>query len=426
MDKINAVRGMNDITPDKAAYWAAIEQVLARVFASYGYREMRMPIVESTRLFKRSIGDVTDIVEKEMYTFPDRNDDLLSLRPEGTAGCVRACIENNLLDTPEKLWYSGPMFRYERPQKGRQRQFHQVGGEVFGYSGVEVEAEMLIMIARFWRELGVDQSISLQLNNIGSAASRARYRDALVGYLQQHVESLDADSQRRMSTNPLRILDSKSPETQALLAQAPMLSDFVDETSLQSHQQLKRLLQQAGIDVIDNPRLIRGLDYYNDTVFEWVSSELGAQATVCGGGRYDGLVEQLGGRATPAVGFAMGMERLYLLLEAAQFSGLPSPRRPDVYMIVADPSYQTQAFSLSERLRSADNTLMVQQQLKAGSMKSQFKKADKSQARFVLILGEDEINTGTVSVKQLSTGEQWRYSLSDEFPALLARLTEEK
>lgn len=406
MEKIKAIRGMHDITPDKSGHWARIEQAIASVFASYAFREIRMPIVEYTRLFQRSIGEVTDIVEKEMYTFADRNDELLTLRPEGTAGCVRACIERGLLDTPQKLWYAGPMFRYERPQKGRQRQFHQLGAEVFGYADVEVEVEMLLMNRRFWQLLGLEDTIMLQLNNIGNAAARASYKEALVSYLGKHLDAIDADSQRRLETNPLRILDSKSPQTQAVLKDAPRLTGFLSEDSLRRNDELIRLLNMQGVKAELNSRLVRGLDYYNDTVFEWVSEDLGAQATVCGGGRYDSLVEQLGGKATPAVGFAMGLERLYLLLEARQFAALPSSDNPDIYLIVASADGQSAAFQLAESLRRALPEFAIMQHLSSGSMKSQFKKADKSGARFALVLGEDEIARQQVTVKNLQTGEQ--------------------
>lgn len=413
---------MHDITPDKSGHWARIEQALASVLSAYAYKEIRMPIVENTRLFSRSIGEVTDIVEKEMYTFPDRNDELLSLRPEGTASCVRACIEHALLDTPQKLWYNGPMFRYERPQKGRQRQFHQLGAEVFGYADVEIEAEVLLLNRRFWQVLGIESGITLQLNNIGSSEARGQYRQALVAYLSQHVEALDADSQRRLSTNPLRILDSKSPATQALLNDAPVLTDFLSDESKRRYDRLVELLDAQGVTAQHNPRLIRGLDYYNDTVFEWVSDGLGAQATVCAGGRYDGLVEQLGGKPTAAFGFAMGLERLYLLLEAQQFKALGVDKTPDIYLIVAKPEFQLQAFLLAEQLRGLLPQFVIMQHLQAGSMKSQFKKADKSQARFALVLADDEIEQQTISVKNLATGEQQSCSTTDNLQALSALL----
>ncbi|NNL57724.1 MAG: histidine--tRNA ligase, partial [Pseudomonadales bacterium] len=411
--KIKAIRGMHDITPDKSGHWSRMEATVARVCAAYAYREIRMPIVESIGLFQRSIGDVTDIVEKEMYAFADRNGEPIALRPEGTAGCVRACIEHSLLDTPQKLWYSGPMFRYERPQKGRQRQFHQIGAEAFGFSGVEVEVEQLLLQRKLWQLFELDGSISLQLNNIGSSASRAAYRAALVSYLEQYKTDLDADSQRRLHSNPMRILDSKDGATQKLLVDAPALADFIGDESSAHFEQLLELLQAAGIDAAINPRLVRGLDYYNDTVYEWVSSDLGAQGTVCGGGRYDSLVEQLGGKPTPAVGFAMGLERLYLLLENNSFSCFAADDAPDAYLIVAEPAYQTYAFALAERLRSALPGFAIMQQLTAGSVKSQFKKANKSAARFALVVAEQEVASQQVTVKDLQLGEQLTVELGD-------------
>ncbi|MDA7686806.1 histidine--tRNA ligase [Pseudomonadales bacterium] len=422
LKKIKAIRGMHDITPDKSGHWARLEKAVAAVFATYAYREIRMPIVENTGLFHRSIGEVTDIVEKEMYTFADRNGESIALRPEGTAGCVRACIEHSLLDTPQKLWYNGPMFRYERPQKGRQRQFHQIGAEAFGYTGAEVEAEILLLNAKLWRVLGLEKSISLQINNIGSSEARAAYRQALVDYLNQYRSDLDADSQRRLETNPLRILDSKDAATQQLLEGAPALSAFVSQESKEHFARLNELLAAGGVEALHNPRLVRGLDYYNDTVFEWVSDELGAQGTVCGGGRYDGLVEQLGGKPTPAVGFAMGIERLYLLLEAHDFAALPGSDAPGAYVIVADPAYQAFAFEVTESLRSALPEFAIMQHLAAGSIKSQFKKADKSGAKFALVIAENEVAEQTVTIKNLHTGEQSIVSVSKDTTELAAAL----
>ncbi|MDG2080111.1 MAG: histidine--tRNA ligase, partial [Pseudomonadales bacterium] len=359
---------------------------------------------------------------KEMYTFADRNGESIALRPEGTAGCVRACIEHSLLDTPQKIWYNGPMFRYERPQKGRQRQFHQIGAEAFGYTGAEVEAEILLLNAKLWRALGLEKSISLQINNIGSSDARAAYRQALVDYLNQYRSDLDADSQRRLETNPLRILDSKDAATQQLLEGAPELSAFVSQESKEHFSRLSELLAAGGVEALHNPRLVRGLDYYNDTVFEWVSDELGAQGTVCGGGRYDGLVEQLGGKPTPAVGFAMGIERLYLLLEAHDFAALPGSDAPDAYVIVADPAYQAFAFEVTESLRSALPEFAIMQHLAAGSMKSQFKKADKSGAKFALVIAENEVAEQAVTIKNLHTGEQSTVSVSKDTTELAAAL----
>lgn len=422
MKTIQAVRGMHDITPDQAGHWSRIEQAIAEVFSSYAYREIRMPLVESTRLFHRAVGEATDIVEKEMYTFPDRNDESLALRPEGTAGCVRAVIENGLLNTPQKLWYSGPMFRYEKPQKGRYRQFHQIGAEVFGYADVEVEAEMLMLNQRFWKSLGIEKNVSLQLNNIGDSVARGNYKNALVDYLSAHKESLDADSLRRLDTNPLRILDSKNPAMQSLLNDAPQLGGCLSEDSLQRAEQLNTMLAAQGIAVEQNDRLVRGLDYYNDTVFEWVSNDLGAQGTVCGGGRYDGLVEQLGGKSVPAIGFAMGIERLFLLLEAQAFAALPGNDQPDAYFIVAGNELQPYAFALAENLRNARPDFAIMHNLAPGSLKSQFKKADKSGARYAFVIAEDEVANNCVTVKDLQTGEQSQYAAQDDLQALLADL----
>ena len=397
---------MHDIPPDRALYWSALERTVADVFARYAFREIRLPIVESTHLFSRSIGDATDIVEKEMYSFPDRHDESLSLRPEGTAGCVRACIELNLLSVAQKLWYAGPMFRYERPQKGRQRQFHQIGAEVFGYPGAAIEAELLLLCQRLWSALGIAEVVHLELNTIGSSRERAIYRESLVAFLQQHRESLDADSQRRIDTNPLRVLDSKNPATQAILDDAPALRDFLSAESLAHESQLLALLDASGIAYRQNPRLVRGLDYYNDTVFEWVTDQLGAQGTICAGGRYDVLVEQLGGKPVPAVGFAMGVERLYLLLESLNFSALPVTSAPDCFVIVDSEQRMAQGLAIAESLRSTLPQLHVLVNFAMGSIKSQFKKADKSGARFALVLGENEAETECITVKDLSVGEQ--------------------
>ncbi len=413
MDKIKAVKGMPDITPDVSWQWSQIEHTLQQLFTSYAFREIRMPIVESTGLFLRSIGEVTDIVEKEMYSFPDRNGDSMSLRPEGTAGCVRACIERNLLEQPQKLWYRGPMFRYERPQKGRQRQFHQIGAEIFGYSGPAVEAEILIMTARFWQALGLSDSVSLQLNSIGTAESRRRFKEDLVNYLKKNTANLDEDSQRRLDSNPLRILDSKNADTQALLKEAPSLMNYLSDESSNHFAELCSLLKSENIAYEHNMQLVRGLDYYNDTVFEWVSDKLGAQATLCGGGRYDGLVEQLGGKSCPAVGFAMGVERLILLLEQKGFAALKGEPLPDIYFMVADTSYHKEALDLAERLRSLLPDFVIMQHFAQSSLKNQFKKADKSGARFALILAESEIANQQVTVKNMQLGEQKTFAIDN-------------
>jgi histidyl-tRNA synthetase len=401
---------MNDVLPAETPHWQFLEATVARLLSSYGYAELRLPVVESTALFKRSIGEVTDIVEKEMYSFEDRNGDGLTLRPEGTAGCARAAIQHNLIAAPCRLWYLGPMFRYERPQKGRQRQFHQVGVEIFGHATPDAEAELLLLLARLWRELGIDQSVALELNSIGSAAARAAYRDALVAFLEGHRDALDDDSQRRLHSNPLRILDSKNPDTQALLDQAPQLADYLDDESARDFEALRGLLEAAGLEYRINPRLVRGLDYYNKTVFEWVTTELGAQGTVCAGGRYDGLVEQLGGRPTPGVGFAMGLERLLLMLEGA--GALPAAAPADVFVIAMGDDARRAALAGSERLRDARPGLRVQMQLGGGSFRSQMKKADRSGAELALLWGDDEVAAGQVSVKPLrGDGAQQRVEL---------------
>ncbi len=391
---------MNDILPAETPTWQFLEQTVSNVLSSYGYGEIRLPVVEQTDLFKRSIGEVTDIVEKEMYSFDDRNGESLTLRPEGTAGCVRAAIQQSLLNTPQRLWYAGPMFRYERPQKGRQRQFHQIGVEAFGVSTPDMDAEVILLTARLWRQLGIDDGVELQLNSIGSTESRQAYRDALVAYLEQHREQLDDDSQRRLQSNPLRILDSKDPDTQALLDGAPSLADYLDEESSVDFSRLCELLQAAGVPFVVNSRLVRGLDYYNKTVFEWITDRLGAQGTICAGGRYDGLVEQLGGKPTPGVGFAMGMERLVLMLQASGVD-YAQGQGADVYVVSFGDGAQTQAVATVESLRDKLPQLRIVQHTGGGSFKSQMKKADKSGARLALIWGEDEVASGTVAVKAL-------------------------
>lgn len=401
MSNIRAVRGMNDILPDQAPYWQLLENTVSGVLAGYGYGEVRLPLVEQTVLFRRSIGEVTDIVEKEMYSFDDRNGESLTLRPEGTAGCVRAAIQHGMLGVPQRLWYAGPMFRYERPQKGRQRQFHQIGVEAFGVAGPAMDAELILLSARIWRQLGLADSVELQINSIGSSAARREYRTALVAYLEGHLDFLDEDSQRRLHSNPLRILDSKNPQTQALLEGAPALVDYLDEESRADFARLCELLQAAGLAFVVNPRLVRGLDYYNKTVFEWVTDRLGAQGTVCAGGRYDGLVEQLGGKPTPAVGFAMGMERLVLLLLETGAADAVSSAAADIYAVAVGDAAHTEALAVVESLRDNLDGLSIIQHTGGGSFKSQLKKADKSGARVALIWGEDEVSSGTVAVKRL-------------------------
>ncbi|GGB01282.1 histidine--tRNA ligase [Agarivorans gilvus] len=417
--QIQAIRGMNDCLPSETPAWQKVESVIREVVAAYGYNEIRMPIVESTDLFKRSIGEVTDIVEKEMYTFEDRNGDSLTLRPEGTACCVRAGNQAGLLYNQEqRLWYMGPMFRHERPQKGRYRQFHQVGVESFGIASADIDAEVIILSSRFWKAFGLDKHVTLQLNSLGSNEARANYRDALIAYLEQHQDSLDDDAKRRMYDNPLRVLDSKNPEVQAALENAPSLSDYLDDESRAHFAQLCALLDNAGIAYELNPRLVRGLDYYNRTVFEWVTTSLGSQGTVCAGGRYDGLVEQLGGKATPAVGFAMGMERLVLLLETLELLG-DLPASADVYVINAGEGTLGAAFSLAEQLRDALPSVRVMSHCGGGNFKKQFKRADKSGARVALIIGEDELANQQVTVKYLRQDIQQQCIAQSELPALL-------
>ncbi|WP_268898614.1 histidine--tRNA ligase [Halopseudomonas xiamenensis] len=409
MKNLQAVRGMNDILPADSALWQYLESTVAKVLAGYGYQQIRLPIVEPTELFKRSIGEVTDIVEKEMYTFADRNGDSLTLRPEGTAGCVRAMLEHGLLGggVSHKVWYTGPMFRHERPQKGRYRQFHQVGVETFNLTGPDIDAELIILSWRLWQQLGLDQAVTLELNSLGSSADRARYREDLVTYLRARFEQLDEDSQRRLDSNPLRVLDSKNPDTQALLADAPKLADYLNDEARAHFDGLRALLDAAGIPYVINPRLVRGLDYYGLTVFEWVTDKLGAQGTVCAGGRYDGLVEQLGGKPAPAVGFAMGMERLLLLIETLDKVPAELSRQVDVYLVTLGDGTQQAAIRLAEQLRDALPGIRLVVHCGGGSFKSQFKKADKSGALYALILGEEEAAAGQVGLKPLrGDGEQ--------------------
>lgn len=417
--QIQAIRGMNDFLPEQTPVWQVVEATLRRVVASYGYSEIRMPIVEMTHLFQRAIGEVTDVVEKEMYTFADRNGDSLTLRPEGTAGCVRACIEHGLVYNQERrVWYIGPMFRHERPQKGRYRQFHQFGVEVFGLNGPDIDAELIMLTARLWRELGISDYVKLQLNSLGSSQERAAHKDALIAFLEQHKDSLDEDAQRRMYTNPLRVLDSKSERVQAALADAPKLADYFGEETKAHFEGLKTLLDKAGIAYEVNDRLVRGLDYYNYTVFEWVTDSLGSQGTVCGGGRYDGLVEQLGGQATPAVGFAMGLERLTLMLETLEkINNIPAT--VDVYICMAGEGSLTHALLLSEQLRNDRPELRVMTHCGGGNFKKQMKRADKVQARYALILGESEIAENKVTIKFLQgQAEQQTVSYNDLLPLL--------
>jgi histidyl-tRNA synthetase len=399
---IQAVRGMNDILPGESAAWQFLEATLRRVISSYGYREIRLPLLEKTELFKRSIGEVTDIVEKEMYTFDDRNGDSLTLRPEGTAGCVRACMEHGLLHNQiQRLWYAGPMFRHERPQKGRYRQFHQIGIEAFGMEGPDIDAEVIFMTAQFWRALGLDDAV-LQLNSLGTPGARAGYRDALVAYLRGREAELDDDSRRRLDSNPLRILDSKNPDMQPVIAGAPQLSEYLDADSRAHFDELCGLLDAAGIAYEVNPRLVRGLDYYSKTVFEWVSDKLGAQGTICAGGRYDGLVEYLGGRGTPAVGFALGLERLIVLLEACGIE--PQGANPHLYLVLSGDMAVRQGMVFADELRNAVSGLRVQCNCGGGSFKSQFKRADRSGAELALVIGDEEAGRDEVTIKPLRAG----------------------
>lgn len=391
---------MHDLLPADSAKWQRVEQIVESVLSRYGYSEIRFPILEKTELFSRSIGEVTDIVEKEMYTFPDRNDESLSLRPEGTAGCVRACIQNSLLNSgPQRLWYSGPMFRYERPQKGRMRQFHQFGVECFGMTGPDIDAEVIALTASIWRDLGISESVSLEINSLGSSQSRQSHKQALVDYFEANSDMLDEDSQRRLLSNPLRILDTKNPDMQSLVEAAPRLSDFMDQESTEHFQKLCQFLDRLEITYRINHRLVRGLDYYSKTVFEWVTDALGAQGTLCGGGRYDGLIPQLGGPETPALGFGLGIERLILLVQEIN-PDLLSEQVVDLFLITSDPEAAA-ALELAEKIRNAEPKLSLLVNCGGGSFKSQFKKADRSGASVALVLGEDEVKAGQVTLKYL-------------------------
>ncbi len=396
-NKFQSIKGFYDILPEHTPLWFKLEDTARRVLAQYGYQNIRMPLVESTDLFVRSVGEHTDIVEKEMYAWQDAlNGDKLTLRPEGTAGCVRAVIESNLTyNGPVRLWYSGAMFRHENVQKGRQRQFHQIGVEAFGFDSPQVDAEQIVLLARLWRELGISD-VELQINSIGDAHERAAYRDVLIAYFEQHLDSLDEDAKRRLHSNPLRILDSKNPRMQALCEAAPKLIDCLGDATRAHFDGLCALLREAGVAFAVNPRLVRGLDYYNRTVFEWVTTKLGAQGTIAGGGRYDSLVERLGGDATPACGFGIGLERVFLLM---QEYGVVANDAPDVYLVNVGELAEQAAFAMAERLRQAG--LQVVLHAGGGSFKSQMKKADRSQARYAIILGDDEVNTQQVGLKPM-------------------------
>lgn len=410
---IQAIRGMNDCSPTESPLWQWIEGQVRQILSSYGYSEVRMPIVESTPLFARAIGEVTDVVSKEMYTFWD-NDEQLTLRPEGTAGCVRAAIEHGwIYNNEQRLWYMGPMFRHERPQKGRYRQFHQAGVEVFGIATPEIDAELIILTARLWKALGIDQHVSLQLNSIGSLEARANYRSALVAFLENHQDLMSEEEKERLVKNPLRILDTKNQALQDVLDGAPKLLDYLDDESREHFAQLCGLLDAVGIQYEINPKLVRGLDYYNKTVFEWVTSALGAQGTVCGGGRYDGLVEQLGGHATSGVGFAMGLERLVLLVQEVNKS-IPVKSAVDIYVVYQGEGTTLAAFQLAEKLRSELPHLSTMLHCSGGNFKKQFKRADKSGATLALVLGESEVQNNQVVVKHLlGTAEQQTIDVSN-------------
>lgn len=419
---IQAIRGMNDCLPTQTGIWQFVESNIRRVVANYGYQEIRTPIVESTDLFKRSIGEVTDIVEKEMYTFEDRNGDSLTLRPEGTACCVRAGNEHGLLyNQQQRLWYMGPMFRHERPQKGRYRQFHQFGVEAYGLNGPDIDVEMILIGARLWQAFGIADKVELQINSLGSADARAAYKDLLVAFLQQHEDKLDDDSKRRMLTNPLRVLDSKNPDVQALVKDAPKLIDHLDEESKVHFSLLCERLDNLGIQYTVNPSLVRGLDYYNRTVFEWVTTLLGAQGTICAGGRYDGLVEQLGGKSCPGVGFAMGLERLVLLVETLDES-LYANRPVDIYVMPMGDAAEAESSKVAEQIRNLLPTAKVQQHFGGGNFKKQMKKAIASQAAIALIIGDDELSNGSVSVKYLTQDKPQASILLSELSALAESL----
>jgi len=402
---VQAIRGMHDILPEKSSQWQYAENIIKDVLASYSYLEIRLPIVEKTELFKRSIGEVTDIVEKEMYTFDDRNSDSLTLRPEGTAGCLRACLEHGLLHNQvHRLWYYGPMFRHERPQKGRYRQFYQFGVETYGLAGPDIDAELILLTDRMWKKLGIRDKVRLELNTLGTTEERLVYREKLVEYFKQHIELLDEDSLRRLETNPLRILDSKNRDLKQLIQNAPELMDYMGEESRSHFETLTKTLDDLGVKYELNSRLVRGLDYYGKTVFEWVTDDLGSQGTICAGGRYDGLIEQLGGKSNHAIGFAMGMERLLLLIE--QLDDVPVERAVDVYMIRVGEEAEKEGLRLAEKMRNEIDGIKLQVNCGSGSFKSQFKKADKSGAEYALIIGDDEVSRGEVSLKPLRSGQE--------------------
>jgi histidyl-tRNA synthetase len=410
-EKVTSLRGMSDVLPEQAAQWRALERLWVGMMAQYGYGEIRLPLLEKVALFKRAIGEVTDIVEKEMFTLQDRDGEGIALRPEGTASCIRAGIEQGLLyHQTQKWWYQGPMFRYERPQKGRYRQFHQFGVESFGFSDSDIELEHFLLVQRLFRSLNILDAVTLEVNSLGSLAARQVYRAALIDYWEKHAESLDSDAKRRLYTNPLRILDSKVPEMQPLIANAPQLQEYWDADSATSFARLLEKCDALGIRYRINPRLVRGLDYYNGLVYEWTTTALGAQGTLCAGGRYDTLVEQLGGKPTPGVGFGMGIERVLLLVE--QLNPMHIDTRPAVYVVFEGPQTETVALQLSETWRDKLPDLRLVVHMGGGSLKSQFKKADKSGAKWALILGEREIETQTVSIKWLRQSDKPQHSIA--------------
>jgi histidyl-tRNA synthetase len=415
---IQAVRGMRDILPDQAALWQWVEDRIKAVLGRYAYHEIRMPILEQTDLFRRSIGEVTDIVEKEMYTFEDRNGDSLTLRPEGTAGCVRACLENGMLhNQQQRLWYQGPMFRHERPQKGRYRQFHQIGVETFGMPGPDIDIEVIRLSASIWQELGLE-GLELQINTLGTAEERQAYRAELVEYLSAHEGRLDEDSRRRLRTNPLRVLDSKNPELADLLGAAPALLDHLGAESRRHFEAVQAGLERGGLDYRVNTRLVRGLDYYSRTVFEWVTDRLGAQGTVCAGGRYDGLVEQLGGRPTDAIGFALGLERLVAIL--ADLGRGEDLTAVDLYLVLAGEAAEREGMQLAEDLRRGLPALKIRVNCGGGSFKAQFRRADRSGAALALVVGDEELASGEFALKPLRAGGEQRSVPRDELPGALA------
>ena len=418
---IQAVRGMRDIPPDQTPYWHYLESIVQETLAAYGYQEIRFPILEKTELFKRSIGEVTDIVEKEMYTFDDRNGDSLTLRPEGTAVCVRSGIEGGLLyNQVQKLWYKGPMFRHERPQKGRYRQFHQVGVEVFGLIGPDIDAELILITRRLWEKLGLLSNVRLELNTLGTKESRLAYREKLIEYLSAHEEGLDEDSRKRMKTNPLRVLDSKNSDTQKIVAGAPNMLECMDEESKTHFYNLKQYLDDAGVEYVVNPRLVRGLDYYSKTVFEWITDDLGAQGTICAGGRFDALVEQLGGKSTPAIGFAMGLERLVALL--MDMASAPVEPQADCYIVLAGDAAQRKGLQLAESVHNALPGLKLLTNCGGGSFKAQMKKADRSGARLALIIGDDEITKNEINIKYLREDKSQQAITMSELNGFLSTL----